>query len=42
MAKLALALLCAALALATARQLHQTGLMELTQLPQTLQDLNAR
>jgi len=41
MAKLALALLCAALALATARQLHQTGLMELTQLPQTLQDLNA-
>jgi len=42
MAKLALALLCAALALATARQLHQTGLVELTSLPQTLQDLNAR
>lgn len=42
MQKLALALLVAALALVSARQLHQSGLVELSQLPQSLQELNAR
>lgn len=42
MAKLVIAVLCAAIAVVAARQLHSTVLPTINDLPQILQDLNAR